>query len=136
MKLGSLASARSAYYDRNATSTTQEYGADLAPHATTTRWTVTVGAGKKQFVEFARTSIYRTSVATVASLFEDRVRVAGINFLTSTSSGNTVGTFVQQTVTGTITLYAGDVIIADTYDLSTGGTVFHTIGYRATQFDA
>jgi hypothetical protein len=136
MRVGSFAVARPSYYDRNAVSTTQQYGVDLAPHATTTRWTATVAAGKKQFVEFARTSIYRTSVASVGSLYEDRVRIAGINFLTSTSSTNTVGAFVQQTVTGAITLYEGDVIIADTYDLSTGGTVFHTIGYRATQFDA
>jgi hypothetical protein len=87
-------------------------------------------------VEFGRTSLYRDNAATVAGLAEAKIVVATITFLTSNTALGTVGTLVNATATGAITLYAGDTIYAETYDGSTGGTIFYSVGYRATQFDA
>ena len=47
MKITSYAVARPQYYDRNAVSTFFSGGGTYAQHATTTRWTTTVAAGKK-----------------------------------------------------------------------------------------
>ena len=136
MKVSSYAVARPAYYDRSAASAVAYYAANVAPHLITTRWTTTVAAGKKQFVEFGRTSIYRSALATTAGLYESNISIAGISLTSSVANSVTVGTLVALTVTGAITLYAGDSIIGTTVDESVGGTVFFIAGYRATEFAA
>ena len=136
MKVSSYAVARPAYYDRSAASATAYYAADVAPHLGTIRWTATVAAGKKQFVEFSRTSVYRTTAATTAGLYESSISIAGISLTSSVATSVASGTSQALTVTGAITLYAGDSILAQTYDASVGGTVFFIAGYRATEFAA
>ena len=136
MKVSSYAVARPAYYDRSAASATAYYAANVAPHLITTRWTTTIVAGKKQFVEFSRTSVYRTTLATTAGLYESNISIAGISLTSSVDTSVVVGASQALTVTGAITLYAGDSILATTVDQSVGGTVFFIAGYRATEFAA
>ena len=136
MKITSYAVARPAYYDRSAASAIAYYAANVAPHAATIRWTSTVAAGKKQFVEFARTSIYRTALATTAGLYSSDILIAGISLTSSVGTSVVVGASVALTITGAITLYAGDSILAGTEDGSIGGQVFFIAGYRATEFAA
>ena len=136
MKVTSYAVARPSYYDRNSSAATATYADTAAPHGETTRWTATIAAGKKQFVEFTRCSVYRLTAPSTASVYEGRIYVSGTQFTGAVETSGVVGTLESVTLTGAITLYPGDIIYAATYDLSTGGTVFFSVGYRSTQFDA
>lgn len=140
MKLGSLAAARPALYDRNATGIVATYENDLAPHALTTRWTVTVAAGKKAIVESAYLSSWRITVATaVGPVF---------NAINYTSGGSTGRALVAQYVNNTlyyrevytlgqgITLYAAETLVYSTEDTSTGGQLRVSGTAKLTTFDA
>lgn len=141
MKLGSLAAARPAFYDRNATGYIINYSNSLAPHAETNRITVTVAAGKKHSAEVFGTQILRDTAATLASYAAIRAYInpsgGSITKLVDTFiSTNTVYVTDRLLYTTPITLYAGDQLLLQTYDSSTGGTCTYNLVYKATIFDA
>ena len=136
MKVTSYAVARPAYYDRNSSAATLSFSNSAGPHGATTRWTATIAAGKKEFVEFTRCSVYRLTAPTVDNVYEARIIVSGVQLTGAVGTSGVVGTLLAVTLTGAITLYPGDIMLSETYDLSTGGTVYYNIGYRSTQFDA
>jgi len=141
MRVGSFAVARPAYYDRNATSTLQSYGADLAPHTTTTRFTTTVAAGTKLIVEVAQAFTMTTSAATTAGrgfsqvqvtsggTSVDLARVDQIQLSTSQAA-------TQQLIPLSLTVYAGETVTGVTFNGSTGGTLFHVAAFKGTTYSA
>ena len=142
MRVGSFAVARPAYYDRNASSLSGQYvGSAVAPHGGTVRFTTTVAAGKKLFLEVGHVYLSRQTAATVAGVYDAAIYItAGGNsprYVYTASKDNTVQpapTFA--TITGTTTLYAGEVLEAQTSDGSTLGVINYVVQYKATSFDA
>ena len=140
MRLGSLASARPNYYDRNAAGYLGAYANDLAPHANTTRWTTTIAAGKKMQVESHFISAFRLTASTVVGLVSaNLLHTSGATtaYLAFNMFSNNTAFFRETFGAGTsMTLYAADVMSYTTEDLSTGGTIrFH--GYlKGTTYDA
>ena len=141
MKVSSYAVARPAYYDRAAVSTSQSYGADTAPHVTTTRFTTTVAAGTKLIVEIAQAFTLTTGVATVSGRgfsqvlvnsggnSVDLARIDQIQLTTSQAA-------TQQLIPLSLTVYAGETVVGQTSNGSTGGTLFHVVGFKGTTYAA
>ena len=141
MKVSSFAVARPAYYDRNASSDSGQYVATVTPHGGTVRFTTTVAAGKKLFLEVGHCSLSRQTAATVVGTFDAVIYITtGGNsprYVYVASKDNTVQPApTTATITGTTTLYAGEVLESQTSDGSTGGSVAFIIQYKATSFDA
>lgn len=141
MRVSSLGVARPAFYDRNASGYIINYSDGLAPHAETNRITVTVAAGKKHSTEVLGTQILRDTAATAAGYAAVRAYI--------TPSGGSitklVDTFIFTTTvfatdrllyTTPLTFYAGDQILLQTVDGSTGGTCTYNLVYKSTIFDA
>lgn len=139
MRLSSLAAARPAYYDRNATSVADGYFADVGPHATTVRFTRTVAAGKKLVVEFANSSVLRTTVAAPVGTYVAYINVqstTGLRLTDIFSRDNTLYFSTRQATPASVTIYAGEQYTGETYDLSTGGTITYLHQIKGTQYDA
>ncbi len=140
MKVTSYAVARPNYYDRNATPQTNESSVTVGPHNFTTRYTVTIAAGKKAILEFGYVSLQRATVAATASNYVGAVLCvsSSINirapFLEATS--NVALAQVSLAFPLNLTIYAGERIESLTADFSTGGTVFYTLQSKATIYDA
>ena len=140
MRLSSLAAARPAYYDRNATSFSQAYNANLAPHANTVRWTYTLASGKKLLVESASAYAFRTAAATVNSYGWGLVTTYdGTNFsniLPMVINLTSLAAVDRAYITQSVTVYAGQQILAATWDNATGGTITWDIDAKGTIYDA
>ena len=142
MKVSSYAVARPMYWDRNAVETTSVFSGDnLAPHADTIRFTMTVAASRKTFLDTAFIQIVRTSA--YASLGEARVGM----FVTPSGGTETcimrqsiiiATTYVYQqfTMGGSVLMTAGTVLKATTSDGSVGGTVSFQAHGHYIAFDA
>jgi len=139
MRVSSYAVARPSYYDRNATSSLSSYAANLGPHADTTRWTVTVAAGKKSLVELGATYSRRITVATVAGEYGSYIQLTSgatnVYFPATATVSNVVDFTNSAQYSGSPTLYAGETIAGHTYDLCTGGIVNYTVAAKLTTFD-
>ena len=140
MKITSYAVARPAYYDRNAVATYSTYNAgSITPHTYTARWTYTVAAGKKAIMEFATILISTQTVASVNGSREGYLRVtspssATLLYLVHTSNtASSLGFIVYPTQP---TFYAADAITGNTFDNSTGGTVYFDINGKFTAYDS
>ena len=141
MRLSSLASARPAYYDRNATSVFLSYAQALAPHATpTTRWTYTVPSGKKLLIEYTASRLWRQTVATAVNQYATENYVTnGTNTATISarySYDNTTTVINDDIRSCNLTLYPGEIVYASTVDNSTGGTVYYQTSAKGTLYDA
>jgi hypothetical protein len=141
MRISSYAVARPAYYDRNATSGLSTYGAvNIGPHAETVRFTVTVGSGRKAFIEQARFTCLRITAAAVVNattmIFRNTSGASSVDLIYETKWVTTVGDELTQGTTGTSTLYAGETLDARTSDLCTGGAWNYYLNCKYTTFDA
>jgi len=139
MKVTSYAVARPAFYDRNAASFGGGYAAVVAPHATTTRISVTVASGKKVILEGVNASVNRQTVATVAglvNLYANITSVAGFRLVDIATTNNIALVRERQFVVVAATIYAGEIFDVYTEDPSTGGTVQYIVQYKGTTFDA
>jgi len=141
MRVSSFAVARPAYYDRNATTGVFSYdAANIAPHSLTTRWTTTVAAGKKAFVESGTARLIRYTAATLAGQANVQIQVTSgatqIDLFNCFLYSNTVNTLVTGSVPTQVTLYAGETLAATTADASTGGTTYIGMFGKTTTFDA
>lgn len=139
MRVGSFAVARPNYYDRNASGVSGQYSNDLAPHATTTRFTSTCPAGKKYITEGWYLSSWRISAATAVGSVENF-----LTFQTASGGGRIIeAQYVNNTLYyrevysgGTnITLYPSDYIVFTTADGSTGGQIRISCNVKFTSFD-
>lgn len=137
MKLGSLASARPIYYDRNASITTAGYYNTVGPHLATTRFTVTAASGKNIFVDAGSAVVMRaTAAAPVDYVRASLQQPAGQIICPSFLYNNTVGATNTTILAGSILVTAGSSLIGDTYDQSTGGTILYSMFIHGVIFDA
>lgn len=140
MKVTSYAVSRPAYYDRDATASQGSYDAGgVAPHAATTRVTTTVAAGKKLLVEVLFLSFRRNTSATVANsvtLATYAVTTLGVGVMPRLDSvSNTLGLqFSQQSQH--FTLFGGERLDINSEDLSTGGSMLISAGFKGVTFNA
>jgi hypothetical protein len=141
MKVTSYAVARPAYYDRNATSTLAVYAADTAPHGSTTRFTTTVAANTKLIVEVMECLLLTTSAPTIAARGNSVLVVT--SGATSVDFGRvdqiqnaTVSASTTQVYSLAVTVYAAETVTGVTSNGSTGGTLFHIVGYKGTTYAA
>jgi hypothetical protein len=138
MKLGSLAGARPMYYDRNPVVINGNFfGLSIAPHATTTRWTITNPSTKKAYIDAGSIAIMRMTAATTASMgFAAIEQPSGNPVLLCVYSTSTVNSVTNMSLSGTIYVGPGDSVLGITYDGSIGGTIFYTNYAHGVQFDA
>ena len=141
MKVTSYAVGRPAYYDRNAVGYRQHYNATVAPHSFTVRWTATIAAGKKGYIEGAFCYSYAFTLATGSGLVWSYVETdagGNTNFVTNAGfvTSLTVNQLDKSQQTSPVTMYAGDTINGKSYNASTGGLVNHIIDASYTLFDA
>ena len=140
MRVSSFAVARPAYYDRSATSLIKSFGSVVAPHGATTRWTTTVSAGTKAFIENTHGYVDRQTVAAPGLNVVLWVRITSgadtATILFARSDQSAVGPLLDRSVAGAITLYAGEVFEGLTIDSSTGGTCNFSLSTKLTTFTA
>jgi len=133
--------ARPAWYDRNPTPINAWYEADTTPHAETERWTYTVPAGKKGFVEFlslyARRYLVATALLAAFGIIYYRPSGGTERKLTQVYLyDNTLGKETSQVIGQGITMGPGDRIRGTTLDNSTGGGITFFLTMKGTEFDA
>ena len=136
MKVSSYAVARPAYYDRTAAAATASYGATVGPHGYTTRWTLTCAAGKKVISELFFMSVERATVAATVGAAEVVIQVNAATNFRKINTSNVANTNVNETVLGSVTLYAAETFTSLSQDASTGGTVTYVVNFKGTTFDA
>jgi hypothetical protein len=141
MRVSSYAVARPAYYDRNAAGFISNYVASAAPHSETNRVTVTVAAGKKHAVEIIGATILRDAAAAVLGYAAVRAYItpsggAAMRFLELPLYNNTVFSSNSLFIPPTVTQYPGDVLLLQTIDGSTTGSITFSCAYKATIFDS
>ena len=139
MKLGSLASARPQYYDRAPATKSQLYSATLAPHADTQRWSYTVPAGYKAYVETAYALSLQQTAPTVAAGGYAGVFTNTDDALASIVSyaylvAATAATQSAMGVSGVALLNPGNNIFGQSSDGSTGGTRYIVISAKYSTF--
>ena len=138
----SAAAGRPTFYDRNPAPKSNLYSAGaVVPHGSTTRWSYTVPAGKKAWVDALFLAVDRAAAAAPAGTI-----AANINYVPNGGAtavlgqalliNNTVGAMDKLSVTQFGYLGAGDVISATTVDTSTGGSADLTAGAKYTEYDA
>lgn len=141
MKVTSYAVARPAFYDRSSLSGRKASNVVVAPHAVTTRFTYTVPAARKAFVETAFVKYNQVTLPTVTGLVVNSVQnsdgiTASTNVSMSVNSSIATLTALTLFTTGNCTVFAGETISDLTYDGSTGGTIQFTSDCRYVEFDA
>lgn len=94
----------------------------VAPHAATTRWTYTVPTNRAAQIESALVAILRTAAAAPVGTTFATVTATGVSLLYATDISNAVGAFTSQQQGESGFLNAGDVLLGQTFDGSTGGT--------------
>jgi len=133
--------ARPEWYDRNPIHRLYGYSGNLAPHSVTTRWTYTVPAGKKAFLELAAVHHIKTAAATtVVNSYSSILITPSGGSLTELIAAqiytNAVGDKDRAETGHAAVLLAGDIIQFNTYNGDTGGTVWHRGVAKITEFDA
>lgn len=137
-------SAREDYFDRNAT--TRVDGGNVesaAPHAQTERFSRTISADRKGFLESGHMVVHRETAATApgrarARLVVDPVGFTEATFLVATlyDEENAVGDRIERNMGAAGFLGEGDVVRGLTSDTGTGGTVDYVLATKVTLFDA
>lgn len=141
MRRGNAANPRQAWYDRNPTPKAVSYNANIVPAATTQRWTYTVPANRKSYVEFGLIAAERSAAAAPVGTIEAFVQYTPNGGATSTiaylrQDTNTVGIPYFIPIGQAMLLFAGDNLAAFTDDTSTGGSVSFQLAIKVTEFDA
>lgn len=136
MKL-SFAGARAQAYDRNPAMTDRgNLNTAIAPHGVTNRWTYTVPANT--LIQLTTGFICMERVTAAAPVSTYVIQIVGPNgnaILQERSRKNAVGDhFSQASFFGMFAL-AGDQVIGQTFDNSTGGTIDYSSGIGIVQFD-
>ena len=130
------------WYDRNAISVFKRYVAtDVAPHALTERWIYTVPKGRKAFVEYLAASAVRITAAGPQGLVTACIDLGlaggtALSIMAAQVMTNNVGDKDRVNIGQSLTLDPGDVLKANTTDLSTGGTMKYRLIAKITEFDA
>lgn len=141
MQVSTPASSRAQWYDRNplAILNTSSLGG-VAPHATTTRFTYTVPAGRKALVEVGFVLTERgTAAATAADAGAELVITVGATTAFAVDArvnSNVVGALAELFGGLNLSLLSGNSIAGQDFDASTTGTMTFVQTMKATEFDA
>lgn len=133
--------SRPDYFDRNPIIRWQQYvAAGIAPHGGTVRWTYTVPAGKKAYLENGFMQTRRDSVAAPAGQALASIRYTPnggtiARFAATDVSTNAVGDKDAVVLGPLALLMVGDVVDSLTQDGSTGGVMTHIATAKITEFD-
>lgn len=142
MRVFNLGTSRPAWYDRGPTVKSAGYSqGGIAPHAATDRWTYTVPANRKTAAQCIQAAVTREGVAGAPGLQLTRIRYtqAGgslIELIYAPVLANTTGAQSNLINSGTLVMLAGDLIVGNTYDNSTGGTGNYSCSIQALEYDA
>jgi len=134
--------ARPEWYDRNPGVNLRSYnGSHIAPHALAERWNYTVPAGKKAFIENFEVFIQRETAATTVGhpLAQLALTPSGGSktvMVLLWELSNTVGEHKAVFAGQGGVLLAGDRIVGETYDDSSGGYMNFIIIAKIMEFDA
>jgi len=136
MKITSYALGRPSYWDRNPVTAMGGYYNAVAPHGSTTRWTITNTASQKMFVDSGSIAMMRYTVATVlqeaAAAIQSPVNES---VLLALLHSNVVGVSQQVAMGGSILLTPSQSLVGITFDNATGGTVLFALFAHVVQFD-
>lgn len=141
MRVSSFAVARPVYYDRNSTTAGQLAYGTVAPHSPTSRWTYTVPAGKRSYVEvnyvdLARATVATSAATTFAQIYSSNSDASDTVISYTRIFANVAGTYDRSITSAVCILNAGNSLTGQTGDNSTDGTIQYTVGSKYTQFDA
>lgn len=134
--------ARPVPTDRNPVNKTNEVQtAAIAPHGTTTRWSYTVPVGKKAQIQTASCICVRVTVAapvgeTSAQLAYTPSGGAAVTLFEAHLDTNAALDVSVQNESQLGDMLAGDIITAQDFDTSTGGTVKFRESAKVYEFDA
>jgi hypothetical protein len=110
--------------------------AAIAPHTYTSRWSYTVPAGRIAIVASMMQEMMRDSAPSTAARATMRIYNTAVTyFLRCDEITATVGVPQLRNQGWSIVLLAGDVLTADSQDLSTGGTYLMTSSTNLMVFD-
>lgn len=142
MRSGRSANPRQSWHDRAPSQKIQKYIANaLAPHSATERWSYTVPAGKKAYVEWMQIAVTTVVVATSGRDVVDNITLtpdggSAIDVAYLAYFKNGVGDNQQIAVGSSMILLPGDEFASISRDSSTGGTITHVLIAKITEFDA
>jgi len=131
---------RPQYYDRNPLQVSQNFTTGgTPPHGSTSRWSYTVPSNRKAFITSAACNVHRATVATTAAEVQGNIQIGNAPPCTCGEfwqNSNVLDNFVQGSVPLTAIMLAGEQGSALTQDLSTGGSMGYSMGWKGIEFDA
>lgn len=141
MRLTNVFGGRPALYDRNPTSFAFETSQTTGPHVQTTRGTYTVPTARKAQVTSISGCEVRVTAATTAARSEtdhnmENVATALAPLARLAVWTNAVGDKDHYNQGGANYLLAGEIVIYEDVDSSTGGTIEYLSGMWINEFDA
>lgn len=134
--------ARPAYYDRNQVERNASYAASgVAPHGKTTRWTYTVPAGRKAFIEVMNATFFRLTAAGAASIVAAEIEEIPNGGVTAdiaipATIDNTIGVQQRVQASSQFAMSAGAQLIGSTVDASTTGSINYNLAFHGNEYDA
>jgi hypothetical protein len=138
---GNLLPGRLDWYDRTPLAVMNNYQQTVAPHVTTVRWSYTVPAGRKAYLETAHCSLLRAVVAAPANFAAVQQKYTpsggstGVYVISGINTNNVGDQFALQ-VGASFLGFAGDAFEGSTVDQSVGGTTIMRNFAKLTEFDA
>ena len=139
MRIVHPGNARPEVVDRNPLAVRQFYGANLAPHAETQRWTYTVPANRRALVALLWGQIVRESAATTVGdgflRIKTTISAVQVSGPVLVHRNNTAGAEVHFAFGHSVYLGPGDLIELTTQDTSTGGVLRYSGGAYLIEFD-
>lgn len=134
--------SRSYPTDRNYSTKGSVYDANaVAPHALTTRFTYTVPASKKAIIGSGTVHFFRDGTSGGAARMQAQLTVttADATVAACTRLEDSTAAFAvtnNAPTPGQMTLIAADIVRAQTFDLSVGGTYSYLISIAVGEYDA
>ena len=137
MRVGFPGGPRLEWYDRNPQPKEGGYaGSAVAPHTLTQRFTYTVPTGKKFFLENAYAYLMRYAAADAAERVMASISARGQSLAFTQIMTNAVGDKDSMNVGRSVIMQAADVLLGNTSDASTAGSVDYSLNYHGIEFDA
>lgn len=137
MRISSYAVARPMYWDRAPSQVSIGYYNTIAPAAYTTRWTYTVPAGRKAFIDSGSINVNRVTVAAPVGVARATIETPASSIILAVfATSNIAGDIQRASVGGSLLILAGTAIVGTTEDTSTGGTMLFAMFAHGVEFDA
>lgn len=132
---------RTEWYDRNPLSRALEYAAaGIGPHAETVRFTYTVPANRKFYLEVSSAIVIRDGVAAAPAWLQATISIILLGLSPNVATGRfingAVGANSMSLLGASAIVLAGESIRGSTQDTSGDGTVRYALDFKGTEFDA